>query len=91
MWRGRGMKKETVSGFMITLIIVSVLTLEFNIQPVKASGTIYIEADGSVEGTTYIACMHQIFSIAKKIGLQECKHEGEVFRLSFFRSYLIHL
>ncbi|UCH70191.1 MAG: right-handed parallel beta-helix repeat-containing protein, partial [Candidatus Bathyarchaeota archaeon] len=48
------MKKETVSGFMITLIVVSVLTLEFNIQPVKASGTIYIKADGSVEGTTYI-------------------------------------
>jgi parallel beta-helix repeat protein len=30
------------------------LTLAFNPQPVKATGTIYIRADGIVEGTTYI-------------------------------------
>jgi len=54
------MKRETVSGFMITLIVVSVLTLEFNLQPVEASGTIYIRADGSVEGTTHITSVDNI-------------------------------
>jgi len=52
MWKGRGMKKETISGFMITLIVVSVLTLAFNIQQVKAIGTIHIRADGSIDPPT---------------------------------------
>jgi len=30
------------------------LPFAFNIQPVEAGGTIYIRADGSVEGTTYL-------------------------------------
>lgn len=33
--------KNIVSLFMVTLIIVSAFALAFNIQPVKASGTIY--------------------------------------------------
>jgi len=54
------MKKEAVLGFMITLIVVSMLTLAFNIQPVKASGTIYIKADGSIEGATHISSADNI-------------------------------
>jgi len=49
------MKLKAVSGIMLTLLFVSMLTMAFNIQPVKASGPIYIRADGSVEGTTDIS------------------------------------
>jgi parallel beta-helix repeat protein len=34
---------------MFILLVTSMLTLAFNIQPVKASGTIYIRADGSID------------------------------------------
>jgi len=37
---------------MFILLLTSMLTLAFNIQPVKASGTIYIRADGSVDPPT---------------------------------------
>ncbi len=37
---------------MLTLLLLSMLTLAFNIQPAKASGTIYIRADGSIEPST---------------------------------------
>jgi len=44
--------RKTVSGIMLVLILIGVLTLTFNIQPVKSdwtwTGTIYIWADGSV-------------------------------------------
>ena len=43
------MKLKAVSGIMLTLLLIGMLTLAFNIQPAKASGTIYIRADGSVE------------------------------------------
>ena len=43
------MKRKAVSGIRLTLLLVGMLTLAFNIQPVKASGTIYIRADGSVD------------------------------------------
>jgi len=43
------MKIKAVSGIMLTLLLIGLLTLEFNVQPVKASGTIYIRADGSVD------------------------------------------
>ena len=46
------MDKKTVSGIMLTSLFISMLTLAFNIQPVEASGTIYIRADGSVEPDT---------------------------------------
>jgi len=48
------LSRKTVSGTMLTLLLISMLTLAFKIQPVKASGTIYIRADGSIEGTTSI-------------------------------------
>jgi len=37
---------------MLTLLLASMLTLTFNTQPVKASGTIYIRADGRVDPPT---------------------------------------
>ena len=37
---------------MLTLLLTSMLTLAFNIQPVKAEGTIYIRGDGSVDPPT---------------------------------------
>jgi len=37
---------------MFILLFVSILTLAFNIQPVRASGTIYIRADGSIDPPT---------------------------------------
>jgi len=36
----------------LTIVLIGMLTLSFNIQPVKAIGTIYIRADGSVEPST---------------------------------------
>ena len=46
------MKRKTVSAITLILLLASMLTLAFNIQPVKASGTIYIRADGSVDPPT---------------------------------------
>jgi parallel beta-helix repeat protein len=48
----RNFMKRLVSGTMLTLLLTSMLTLAFNIQPVKAEGTIYIRADGSVDPPT---------------------------------------
>ena len=44
--------RKTVSGIMLSLMLISTLTLTLNIQPVKAEGTIYIRADGSVDPPT---------------------------------------
>ena len=46
------MERKVVSGIMLTLLLIGMLTLAFNIQPVKASGTIYIRPDGSVDPPT---------------------------------------
>jgi len=43
---------RTVSTIMLMLLLASMLTLAFNIQPVSADGTIYIRADGSVDPPT---------------------------------------
>jgi len=47
------MGRKAVSGIMLALLLISMLTLAFDIQPVKAdyvwNETIYIRADGSVE------------------------------------------
>ena len=40
--------KRTLSAIMVTLLILTTLTWSFNVQPVEASGTIYIKADGSI-------------------------------------------
>ena len=46
------MKIKAVSGIMLTLLLMGMLTLAFDIQTIKASGTIYIKADGSVDPDT---------------------------------------
>jgi hypothetical protein len=46
------MKLKTASAMTLTLLLVSMLTLAFKIQPAKASETIYIKADGSVDPLT---------------------------------------
>jgi len=46
------MEKKTASRIMLTLLLISMLTLAFNVQPAKASETIYIRADGSVDPLT---------------------------------------
>lgn len=49
------MLKRIAFGILLILVSVGMLTTAFNIQPVKASpATIYIRANGSVEGTTYL-------------------------------------
>ena len=44
--------RKIVSGIMLTLLLMTMLTLTFNIQPVKADGTIYVRPDGSVDPPT---------------------------------------
>jgi len=44
--------RRVVSGIILTILVVSMLTSAFNIMQVKASGTIYIRADGSVYPST---------------------------------------
>jgi parallel beta-helix repeat protein len=47
------MKQKAVSGIVLMLLLTSMLSSAFNIQPVKAvGGTIYIRADGSVDPPT---------------------------------------
>jgi parallel beta-helix repeat protein len=46
------MNQKTVSAITLTLLLTSMLTLAFNIQPVKAEGTIYIRPDGSIDPPT---------------------------------------
>jgi len=46
------MLRKTVSGITLTLLLIGMLTLAFNVQPVKAGGAIYIRANGSVDPPT---------------------------------------
>ena len=48
----RKLVRKIVLGIMLILLLIGMLTLAFNIQPVKASGTIYIWADGSIDPPT---------------------------------------
>jgi parallel beta-helix repeat protein len=43
------MSGRIFSGILLTLLMLGMLTSSFGINPVKANGTIYIRADGSVE------------------------------------------
>jgi len=43
------MKGKVVPAMMLALLLTGMLALAFNIQPVEASGTIYIRADGSID------------------------------------------
>jgi parallel beta-helix repeat protein len=45
-------EKKAVSGILFTFLLVSMFVLASNIQSVKASGTIYIRADGSIDPPT---------------------------------------
>ncbi len=46
------MKPKLIAGLVLTLFSIGMLGVAFNIQPAKASGTIYIRADGSVDPPT---------------------------------------
>jgi len=46
------MSKRILPGLMLAVLLISMLTLTFNIQPGEASGTIYIRADGSIDPPT---------------------------------------
>lgn len=63
------MKKTVLTSFTILclLSIVLLMGLAFNIQTVKATGTIYIRADGSVEGTDKIQRDGDIYSFTDNI------------------------
>jgi len=47
------MKLKAVSGIMLTLLLIGMLTLAFNIQSAKASGTIYIGSDYTFTSDIY--------------------------------------
>jgi len=49
---GEEAMKRLLSGMILSLLSISIFTATFNIQLVKASGTIYIRADGSVDPPT---------------------------------------
>ena len=46
------MKRKAIVGLVSISLLVAMLAMAFNIQPLKASGTIYIRADGSVDPST---------------------------------------
>lgn len=46
------MNKTVLTSFTISSVLFTVLGLSLNIQPVEASGTIYIRPDGSIEPLT---------------------------------------
>ena len=48
------MSRKFVCSIFLIVVLMGVLGVSFNVHEVEASGTIYIKADGSVEGTTYI-------------------------------------
>ena len=54
------MEGKTTSGIMVTMLLICMLTLAFNGQTVGVSGTIYIRADGSVEGTDKITSVDNV-------------------------------
>jgi len=50
--RGVRVRKKVVTGMTVTLLILSMFTFVFSVRQVRASGTIYIRADGSVDPPT---------------------------------------
>jgi parallel beta-helix repeat protein len=61
------MKGKTASGIMLALLLISVSTLTANIQPVSASGTIYIKPDGTVDGTDKIQRDDDVYTFTDNI------------------------
>jgi parallel beta-helix repeat protein len=49
---GKELLKRVFSVVLFVLLVTSMLTLAFNVQPVRAQGTIYIRADGSIDPPT---------------------------------------
>jgi parallel beta-helix repeat protein len=47
--RNNELLRKMISGTVPMLLLISIAILAFSIQPVKASGTIYIRADGSID------------------------------------------
>lgn len=43
------MRKKTATGILLTFLLTSIAMLTFGIQPVEATSTIYIRADGSID------------------------------------------
>jgi parallel beta-helix repeat protein len=60
-------KKTAVSAIVLLLLLTSMLSSTFIIQPVRASGTIYIRADGSVEGTDKIEGDGDVYTFTDNI------------------------
>jgi parallel beta-helix repeat protein len=48
------MNRKSLLTMILVIVLIGMLGLSFKVQRVDASGTIYIRADGSVEGTTNI-------------------------------------
>jgi parallel beta-helix repeat protein len=46
------LKRKALSGIILTLLLTSIFTLALNIEPAKATDTIYIRADGSIDPPT---------------------------------------
>ncbi|MGD0978211.1 MAG: hypothetical protein ABR962_03620 [Candidatus Bathyarchaeia archaeon] len=46
------MSKRQFSAIMMSLLVLATLALAFNVQPVRASGTVYIRANGSIDPPT---------------------------------------
>jgi len=46
------LKREALSGLILTLLLLGLLSLAFNIQRVRANGTIYIRPDGNIDPPT---------------------------------------
>jgi parallel beta-helix repeat protein len=57
---GRIVKSKLIVGMVLTLLLTGMLSFTITIQQVKASGTIYIKADGSIEGTTDIMTVDNV-------------------------------
>jgi parallel beta-helix repeat protein len=59
--KGEVKVKKVFSWIMFALLLMGMLALAFNIQSAKASGTIYIRADGSIDPPTpLIATVHNV-------------------------------
>jgi len=46
------MRLKAIIGIVLTVLLTGMLMLAFNVQPVEASGFIYIKADGSIDPPT---------------------------------------
>jgi parallel beta-helix repeat protein len=51
-FRGEGLFRTTVSTIILVLLLASMFAIAFNIPQVKASGIIYVRADGSIDPPT---------------------------------------